>query len=108
MKKDIKSRWIKALLSGEYSQTQGRLKNRDGYCCLGVLCDLYLKEKNEQWETKKDTFRIGVNYALLPSKVAEWAGIGCRSPSAGVVPLVNHNDGGTTFEQIAGLIKKYL
>ena len=28
--------WIKALRSGEYSQTKTTLEDCDGYCCLGV------------------------------------------------------------------------
>lgn len=28
--------WIKALASNEFSQTQGRMKDMDGFCCLGV------------------------------------------------------------------------
>lgn len=28
--------WIGALRSGEYPQTQGALRDRNGYCCLGV------------------------------------------------------------------------
>lgn len=40
MKKSLKDRWIKALLSGEYKQGKGRLKKGEGYCCLGVLCEV--------------------------------------------------------------------
>ncbi len=108
MKKDIKERWIKALLSGEYFQAQGCLKYGDGYCCLGVLCDLYLIEKGGQWEIDKGTFHIDDEDSLLPKKVADWAGVGHRSPSADGVALAVHNDNGNkTFEQIAELIKKY-
>lgn len=38
MKKTIKQRWIKALLSGKYKQGTGSLYNEQRYCCLGVLC----------------------------------------------------------------------
>lgn len=41
LKPEIKQKWIKALRSGEYQQTKGRLKRDDGFCCLGVLCDVY-------------------------------------------------------------------
>jgi hypothetical protein len=37
MNEQIKQRWIEALRSGEYEQTQGRLRDETGYCCLGVL-----------------------------------------------------------------------
>lgn len=34
------TRLVEALRSGDYPQTDGRLHNQDGYCCLGVACDL--------------------------------------------------------------------
>jgi hypothetical protein len=33
--------WVEALRSGEYNQITGRLRSQqDGFCCLGLLCDL--------------------------------------------------------------------
>lgn len=37
---ELKDKWLKALRSGEYSQTSCTLKDSDGFCCLGVLCDV--------------------------------------------------------------------
>jgi len=38
MDTEIKRKWVKALRSGKYKQTRGRLKARNGaMCCLGVL-----------------------------------------------------------------------
>lgn len=36
----FKERWVKALRSGEYQQTQGVLTTLSEFCCLGVACDL--------------------------------------------------------------------
>lgn len=45
MKKEIADKWIAALESGEYKQGQNVLRSDDGfYCCLGVLCELAVKE----------------------------------------------------------------
>ena len=33
-------KWADALESGEYSQTRNVLRDENGYCCLGVLCDV--------------------------------------------------------------------
>lgn len=42
LKKRDKTKWIKALRSGEYKQGRSKLKERTGsitrYCCLGVAC----------------------------------------------------------------------
>ena len=32
--------WIDALKGNAYEQVEGALQKDDGYCCLGVLCDL--------------------------------------------------------------------
>ena len=40
MKRELKDRWVAALRSGDYQQTESHLRDAFGYCCLGVLCDL--------------------------------------------------------------------
>lgn len=35
---EFKAKWVAALRSGEYKQGRMSLRNRDGYCCLGVAC----------------------------------------------------------------------
>lgn len=36
----IKEKWVAALRSGAYEQGRNQLRTANGYCCLGVLCDL--------------------------------------------------------------------
>lgn len=38
--KENRKAWIAALRSGDYDQTIDALKNRFGFCCLGVACDI--------------------------------------------------------------------
>jgi hypothetical protein len=38
-------KWMKALRSGEYSQTRGALQDGRGYCCLGVACEVLIPDK---------------------------------------------------------------
>lgn len=38
--KEIRQKWIDALRSGDFKQTSGALRDRNKYCCLGVLCEL--------------------------------------------------------------------
>lgn len=42
-------RWVDALRSGEYEQCEGALRRGDKYCCLGVACDLFKEELEEEW-----------------------------------------------------------
>jgi len=124
----IKKRWLKALRSGEYVQSQGCLHDNAGYCCLGVLTDLFLKEKGEEWSMCEpppgvftstgilNYYAYGeVNY--LPEEVQEWAGLHSKSPTV-VMKESNHdnkidalaylNDSGKTFQQIAQIIEEQL
>ena len=44
LKPEIKQLWVENLEAGEYKQTQKCLKDEEGYCCLGVLDDLYINK----------------------------------------------------------------
>lgn len=35
-------KWLKALRSGKYKQTISSLQDRNGYCCLGVACEVFI------------------------------------------------------------------
>lgn len=41
--------WIAALRSGKYKQTRKVLRDNEGFCCLGVLCDLSRKDGGPKW-----------------------------------------------------------
>jgi hypothetical protein len=46
MNPELKQKWIAALRSGQRKQAQGVLRKKDGgFCCLGVLIDVYQPEK---------------------------------------------------------------
>jgi hypothetical protein len=78
MNEEIKERWVSALRSNKYNQTTEFLKDDDGFCCLGVLCELAVEDKvidpafrhaeSLRWFYEDD-------YGILPSKVQEWAGL---------------------------------
>lgn len=117
MRQDIKDRWLAALESGDYPKTIGNLKDKYGYCCLGVLCDLAAAEGIGTWE-KVNSFDFafksasGTDTALLPKAVADWAEIsvvGHESESyliyAGNVDLAGLNDRHDTFGLIVSTIR---
>ena len=97
MKAEIKTEWVAALRSGEYTQGQGWLKSADGrYCCLGVLCTLlgFPTTENRDQELSKDELEtVGLD------KTAQ-------------VELITRNDGHSrtkqTFLQIADYIEANL
>ena len=74
MKADIKQKWVAALLSNKYEQTDMRLRHDGGYCCLGVLCDIYSQETGEEWwDTGRGGFAMHGADSVLPYKVRVWA-----------------------------------
>jgi hypothetical protein len=40
----VKEKWIEALRSGDYEQGKGALSIAGTYCCLGVLCEIAVKD----------------------------------------------------------------
>ena len=59
LKPEWKQKWIEALVSDEFTQTRGCLKNDSGgHDALGVLCEIVLREKAEEvgahWFKMKD------------------------------------------------------
>ena len=41
------NRWLTALYNEEFPQGQASLQSKDGYCCLGVACEVLIS-KNKQ------------------------------------------------------------
>jgi hypothetical protein len=76
MKADIKTKWIAALRSGQYEQTTEILRSTAGYCCLGVLCDLYSRETGVPWQQNAHVeFSMHGGHSVLPYEVEQWAGL---------------------------------
>jgi len=56
MNQEIKQRWIKKLRDPEMKQVKTYLKTYDGYCCLGVLCEVYREDHPEvKWSLTKNS-----------------------------------------------------
>jgi hypothetical protein len=117
MNSQIKQKWIDALESGEYPQTSEFLRTEQGYCCLGVLCNIYAKEKNNDevqlnlWEQFNDNYEILGEGLILPVEVKEWAGLDdtdvyYTDEDDEKVYLAVLNDSGMSFNQIAQVIKE--
>lgn len=110
----IKQRWVRALRSGEYQQSAGCLRTADGFCCLGVLCDLYAKEHGLKWTNidKPTDHGIMGEFVYLPTEVAKWANIdkfGIIVRELGTnVDLSDLNDKGHPFRDIATAIDENL
>lgn len=118
MNQDVKEQWLTALRSGDYPQTQGCLRDDNGYCCLGVLTDIAVKNKViPEPDRYGDRFRyFDGEGSLLPFKVTKWAGLDSPNPAVRVhledrerrQCLSELNDEYMSFDEIADLIEDQL
>ncbi|MFY1688155.1 hypothetical protein [Plantactinospora sp. WMMB782] len=126
MKQEIKDQWTAALRSGEFKQGASRLRTAEGYCCLGVLCEIAVKEgvigpasQDEHGLYEYPDPHLSDNpeendpdrtvHGVLPDAVVKWAGLGDFNPVIHGLTLADRNDNqGWTFDQLADLIEREL
>lgn len=93
---DLKAKWVAALRSGEYRQAKNALKTADGYCCLGVLCDIQGADFDAIFE------KFG-SLSLSENPEQYLGMLGFHSSK-----LSQMNDGGKSFLEIAQYIEEHL
>jgi hypothetical protein len=114
--------WIEALESGKYGQATGHLRDDDGFCCLGVACDL---ADPKGWEPHTEfSFTHHDSASFLPDDVRLSVGLGhesgsfdfeslprelrreiCNYTQYGASALSTLNDRGVPFPLIAKVIR---
>lgn len=124
MDTELKNKWLAALRNGEYKQATGYLKTQDGFCCLGVLCDIIdpdawdnklsgLENRSYAW----DSGGFGKSYYELPNHVLHDIGVPRYHEAISVEEnssqltqsyLANKNDGGASFSDLADWIEENL
>lgn len=110
--------WVEALRSGKYKQTSGHLKDKRGYCCLGVLCEISGKVSFNK------LFNIFGNYSIGSEKMTTVLPIEVRNEFGlydyeGGIPnkcieidgieyecLAEANDKGVPFNKLADWIEE--
>lgn len=129
--------WIRALKSGKYPQATGslcRLSYDDdgnsrvaGWCCLGVLCDLAIKDGVKMSVSESGGQRCyDSENGTLPRAVQVWAGLDATNPllsdsaqgpceacgndhmieKPGLTATAANDTKKLTFAEIADLVKK--
>ncbi|MDE3022802.1 MAG: hypothetical protein KGI54_13250 [Pseudomonadota bacterium] len=108
--KEFNTRWVAALTSGNFPQVEGALRTSEGFCCLGVACNLVdplgwgKGYKDEVWEALfynwKELLSRDVPYDFIENLTGlyRWQ----------VEELVDMNDGGIPFLTIAENIIEYM
>lgn len=85
MNPEIKEKWLIELGSGNYQKGRRKLKHVEGgkvqHCCLGVLCELYIKETGlGEWKEHANGIMVFIldgkeSRDYLPEKVMAWSGV---------------------------------
>jgi len=104
--------WVSELESGNWKQATEFLRSENGYCCLGVACEMYRKEHSENcyWSENENgsfTFYVGGVFAEreLPEQVRDWLGLSDDVGTYGENSLAKRNDRGNSFQEIAEIIR---
>jgi len=75
--------WIEALRSGEYHQTRLALRDAEGFCCLGVACEVAIKAGLPLKQAGDDGYSVAdgdiIHRAFLPQAVRAWLGLSTRN-----------------------------
>lgn len=101
MDRELKAKWVAALLSGDYSQTTGKLRRTDGYCCLGVLADII---DPEGWSDPTKQKAVNLPPYMTWNKVAGFLPHKILDKDSQMY-LSSLNDTGNSFKKIAKWIK---
>lgn len=112
---EARALWIAALKSGDWEQGRQYLCKDGQYCCLGVVCEIYIREGIGELEVSVNTrgikeYRDTKNEVTmksgLPNMVADWLGVkGMFGLTTDGRSLTIHNDDGKSFVEIANLVE---
>lgn len=101
--------WLAALRSGKYKQVFGALADADGFCCLGVACEVLI---DRGYDLRKIYDVCGIRYNNngneLPALACKALGMLSSSGSFGEKnSLIRCNDiSRNRFKTIANIIEK--
>jgi hypothetical protein len=98
-----KKAWLEALRSGDYKQGAGKLREQDnGFCCLGVLCDITDNTKWKRSEFGEYLYGSADSYGFPSDAFIKRIGLGKEFSRY----LARMNDNKRNFKQIADEIEK--
>lgn len=109
---DMEKRLVAALRSGEYRQIKNCLHTSEGFCCLGVACDISNLSSWTKFESADIVLCYDDNDAVLPESVMKmlnwWSSVGTLNfvdRNGNSLSLSDLNDFGFSFSKIADIIE---
>jgi hypothetical protein len=106
VQKLIVQHWAAALRSGAYSKTKHVLKNAEGYCCLGVLCEIHEIPSKNEGGMFCYMFPSGENGSSMPPQ--SWFEATTGLPQNYADRLAHINDAEETFADVILEIESFL
>lgn len=108
---------VAALRSGKYQQSRNTLKDDEGFCCLGVACEISGLGKWKKFHDSCETYVVddgSMSDTVLPLEVKKYFGFATSNgffpdgffPDTGDSCLSGANDSGASFSEIADFIEK--
>ena len=105
--------FLTALRSEDYQQATGQLRAPDdGYCCLGLACEISGISEWESQDSRDTPYLYLGNDQVLPPEVQTYYGF--NDPKGTYLvrgtlserSLMNFNDNGVSFKEIANVIEQ--
>jgi hypothetical protein len=105
MDADVKTKWVAALRSGEFTQGREYLRSpEDTHCCLGVLCAI-TPESVLDFDYFAQAHPSEMETMIIPAEVQGWSGLTSHNV---MERLAGMNDiGGKSFAEIADYIEAF-
>lgn len=103
MNPKVKKKRVKALRSGEYCQTAGQLVDEYGYCCLGVLAEECGEPELWKYSNYDKEWVYSGSVSDLRKSKSEF-NLSAKDRNK----LMDMNDSGKSFEEIADWIEENL
>ncbi len=113
---DLQEAWLRALESGEYKQAMSCLNDNEYYCCLGIACEVFLKEGGVLNKIlKADDLMASYDEETLYPPDTVWQALGLKSRAGDIDPnpytdqssLVFMNDSEMPHKDIAKFIREH-
>lgn len=108
---DFAKSWVAALRSGKYRQGRSYLRCNKEFCVMGVACDL-MRSKLIVSRVFGGIFKYDYSDSVLPIRVQKALGLKTRvgfltNHLGRCTDLIELNDTGLTFTEIADLIEQH-
>lgn len=100
MNHEFRTKLLEALRSGKYKQCTKELRFKDSFCAAGVICDI---GNPDGWINNRDDYPTHIDYDSMTYNYELLFGFS----EVDILNLIELNDSGMTFPQIADYIEAH-